>query len=62
MAPYFGCVRSAPENHLHFNRLRIDYEPQRNCDRYGSLGGLVDEFNPDISHWLFHRHEKQPAN
>jgi|SRR5579864_1394975 hypothetical protein len=25
---------------------------------YGSLGGLVDEFYPDISHWLFHRHEK----
>jgi len=23
---------------------------------YGSLGGLVDEFYPDISHWLFHRH------
>lgn len=29
---------------------------------YGSLGGLVDEFYPDISHWLFHRHHKQPAN
>ena len=29
---------------------------------YGSLGGLVDEFYPDISHWLFHRHQKQPAN
>lgn len=28
---------------------------------YGSLGGLVDEFYPDISHWLFHRHQK-PAN
>ena len=25
---------------------------------YGSLGGLVDEFYPDISHWLFHRHQK----
>jgi hypothetical protein len=25
---------------------------------YGSLGGLVDEFYPDISHWLFHRHSK----
>lgn len=25
---------------------------------YGSLGGLVDEFYPDISHWLFHRHDK----
>lgn len=29
---------------------------------YGSLGGLVDEFYPDISQWLFHRHQKQPAN
>ena len=29
---------------------------------YGSLGGLVDEFYPDISHWLFHRHQKQPAD
>jgi hypothetical protein len=29
---------------------------------YGSLGGLVDEFYPDISHWLLHRHQKQPAN
>lgn len=29
---------------------------------YGSLGGLVDEFYPDISHWLFHRHQKQPTN
>jgi hypothetical protein len=27
---------------------------------YGSLGGLVDEFYPDLSHWLFHRHEKVP--
>ena len=26
---------------------------------YGSLGGLVDEFYPDINHWLFHRHEKR---
>lgn len=25
---------------------------------YGSLGGLMDEFYPDISHWLFHRHER----
>jgi hypothetical protein len=29
---------------------------------YGSLGGLVDEFYPDINHWLFHRHQKLPAN
>ena len=29
---------------------------------YSSLGGLVDEFYPDINHWLFHRHQKQPAN
>jgi hypothetical protein len=29
---------------------------------YGSLGGLVDEFYPDISHWLFHRHQKQAAD
>jgi hypothetical protein len=29
---------------------------------YGSLGGVVDEFYPDINHWLFHRHQKQPAN
>jgi len=28
---------------------------------YGSLGGLVDEFYPDLSHWLFHRHEKVPG-
>lgn len=28
---------------------------------YGSLGGLVDEFYPDISHWLFHRHDKTVA-
>jgi hypothetical protein len=28
---------------------------------YGSLGGLVDEFYPDIAHWLFHRHEKAVA-
>lgn len=29
---------------------------------YGSLGGLVDEFYPDISHWLFHRHQpKSPT-
>lgn len=26
---------------------------------YGSLGGLVDEFYPDISHRLFHRHQSQ---
>jgi hypothetical protein len=25
---------------------------------YGSLGGLADEFYPDINHWLFHRHDK----
>ncbi|HZQ21069.1 MAG TPA: hypothetical protein VFA90_20515 [Terriglobales bacterium] len=25
---------------------------------YGSLGGLVDEFYPDISHRLFHHHDK----
>jgi hypothetical protein len=25
---------------------------------YGSVGGLVDEFWPDISHLLFHRHDK----
>lgn len=25
---------------------------------YGSLGGIVNEFYPDISHWLFHRHDK----
>jgi hypothetical protein len=29
---------------------------------YGSLGGVVDEFYPDINHWLFHRNQKQPAN
>jgi hypothetical protein len=29
---------------------------------YGSLGGLVDEFYPDISRRLFHRHQKSPAN
>lgn len=28
---------------------------------YGSLGSLVDEFYPDISHWIFHRHEKAAA-
>lgn len=28
---------------------------------YGTLGGLVDEFYPDISHWLFHRHTKKIA-
>ena len=28
---------------------------------YGSLGGLVDEFYPDISRWFFHRHEKAVA-
>lgn len=27
---------------------------------YGSLGGLVDEFYPDISRYLFHRHETEP--
>ena len=25
---------------------------------YGSLGGLADEFYPDINHWLFHRHDR----
>jgi hypothetical protein len=29
---------------------------------YGTLGGLVDEFYPGINHWLFHRHQKLPAN
>ena len=29
---------------------------------YSSLGGIVDEFYPDISHWLFHRHQKQSAD
>ena len=29
---------------------------------YGTLGGVVDEFYPDIDHWLFHRHQKQPSN
>jgi len=28
---------------------------------YGSLGGLVDEFYPDIARRLFHRHEKVPG-
>jgi hypothetical protein len=28
---------------------------------YGSLGGLADEFYPDINHWLFHRHDKTAA-
>jgi hypothetical protein len=28
---------------------------------YGSLGGLMDEFYPDISHWLFHRHQRALA-
>jgi hypothetical protein len=28
---------------------------------YGSLGGLVDEFYPDISHRLFHRHQRRQA-
>ena len=27
---------------------------------YGSLGGLVDEFYPDISRHFFHRHEREP--
>ena len=27
---------------------------------YGSLGGLVDEFYPDINRWLFHRHDRGP--
>lgn len=25
---------------------------------YGSLGGVLDEFYPDVSHWLFHRHDR----
>ncbi|MCU1272302.1 MAG: hypothetical protein JWN74_3596 [Acidobacteriaceae bacterium] len=25
---------------------------------YGSLGGLADEFYPEVSHWLFHRHDR----
>ena len=29
---------------------------------YSSLGGIVDEFYPDISHWLFHRQQKQSAD
>jgi hypothetical protein len=28
---------------------------------YGSLGGLVAEFYPDIHQWLFHRHDKTVA-
>jgi hypothetical protein len=28
---------------------------------YGSLGGLVDEFYPDIAHRFFRRHERLPA-
>ena len=28
---------------------------------YGTLAGVVDEFYPDIHHWLFHRHEPMPA-
>jgi hypothetical protein len=28
---------------------------------YGSLGGVLDEFYPDVSHWLFHRHDKTAA-
>jgi len=28
---------------------------------YGTLGALVDEFYPDISHGLFHRHDKTIA-
>lgn len=28
---------------------------------YGSLGGLVDEFYPDISRRVFHRHQKLPG-
>lgn len=29
---------------------------------YGSLGGIVDEFYPDIIRGFFHRHQKQPAD
>lgn len=28
---------------------------------YGSLGALVDEFYPDLSRWLFHRHSRRQA-
>jgi hypothetical protein len=28
---------------------------------YGSLGGLVDEFYPDINRWLFHRRQPKTA-
>ena len=28
---------------------------------YGSLGGVIDEFYPDISHWLSHRRHKTVA-
>lgn len=28
---------------------------------YGSLGGLIDEFYPDVNHWLFHRHDRAIA-
>lgn len=28
---------------------------------YGALGGIIDEFYPDISHALFHRHEPKTA-
>jgi hypothetical protein len=28
---------------------------------YGSLGGLVDEFYPDISRKLFHKHQRNEA-
>jgi hypothetical protein len=28
---------------------------------YGTLGAVVDEFYPDIQHWLFHRHDAKPA-
>jgi hypothetical protein len=28
---------------------------------YGTLGAVVDEFYPDIQHWLFHRHDASPA-
>ena len=27
---------------------------------YGTLAGVVDEFYPDIHHWMFHRHEPKP--
>ena len=28
---------------------------------YGTLAGVVDEFYPDIHHWMFHHHEPKPT-